>query len=76
MSRSLVAAASCAAIAVFSSSCGGASPTQPPPAASPSPAPVPAPEPSPSSSPSVAPGAAGCPFAPGPVFRLALFPPS
>ena len=51
-------------------SCGGSSPTQAPLAPSPSPSPAAQPSPSPSPSP----GTAGCPFAPGPVHRLAIAP--
>ena len=64
-----------AAIAVLCGSCGGSSPTQPPPAPSSSPAPVAPPSPSPG--PSASPGTASCPFgpfAPGPVSRLAIAP--
>jgi len=70
MSRIPNAALRSAAIAVLFCSCGGSSPTQPPPAPSPSPPPVAQPSPSPS----VPPSAADCPFAPGPVARLALSP--
>ena len=72
MSRTLFATLRCAAIAVFCASCGGSSPTRPPPAASPTPVPVV--EPSPSPVPSASPAAASCPFAPGPVTRLAIAP--
>jgi hypothetical protein len=59
-----------AALALAFSSCDGGSPTQPPP----TPPTTVAPEPSPSPVPSASPGSASCPFAPGPVVRLALFP--
>lgn len=68
MSRILALAASAALL-----SCGGTSPTLPPvPTPSASPDTQPSPSPSPSASPS--PGAASCPFAPGPVTRLAIAP--
>lgn len=57
-----------AAIAVLFCSCGGSPPTQPP--AAPPPSPVAQPSPSPS----LPPVSADCPFAPGPVARLALSP--
>ena len=72
MLPTLLAALRCAAIAVFCCSCGGSSPTQPPPAASPTPVPIV--EPSPSPRPSASPAAAACPFAPGPVTRLTIAP--
>ena len=71
MSRIPTAAIRCAAIAVLSCACGGSSPTQPPPAPSPA---APVAPPSPSPSPGASPAAATCPFAPGPVTRLAISP--
>lgn len=59
--------------ASFLSACGGSSPTQAPPP-SPTPTPPAQPSPSPVPSPSASPEAAGCPFAPGPVARLAIAP--
>lgn len=56
-------------LAVLMSSCRGGSPTQPPPASN-----SPTPATPPPSSPSASPGSASCPFAPGPVQRLALAP--
>lgn len=70
MPRIPAATLRCAAIALLCGSCAGSSPTQPPPAPSPSPTPVAQPSPSPSPPPE----AASCPFAPGPVARLALSP--
>jgi hypothetical protein len=62
-----------AALASLLSACGGSSPTEAPP---PPPATTLAPQPSPTPSPvpSASPEAAGCPFAPGPVARLAIAP--
>ena len=67
MSRTFLAASGCAALAVLLA-CDSGSPTQPPPPPVTTLAPQPLPSPSPS------PGAAGCPFAPGPVTRLAISP--
>jgi hypothetical protein len=61
------------ALALLLVSCGGGSPTQPP-APPPTTLPAAQPSPSPSPSPSASPAAAGCPFAPGPVTRLAIAP--
>ena len=59
--------------AALGPSCGGSSPTQPPPV----PSTTVAAQPSPSPSPAASPAASGCPwgpFAPGPVTRLAISP--
>ena len=68
MSRTPLAALGCAALCFFAA-CDGGSPTQPPP-----PATTLAAQPSPSPSAAPSPAAAACPFAPGPVTRLAISP--